>query len=54
MGTPELGTLGPGKNVEETWVSVCERVCVCVCCVLGCLMRVCARVRRATIPGESN
>lgn len=30
MGTPELGTLGPGKNVEETWVSVCERVCVCV------------------------
>lgn len=32
------------------WVSEC----VCVCCDFRCLVRVCARVRRARIPGESN
>lgn len=49
-----LGTPGPGKNVEEAWVSDCVWVSECVRCVFRCLVRVCARLRRATIPGESN
>lgn len=30
VGKPGLRTPGPGKNVEEAWVSECVCACVCV------------------------